>query len=122
MDLSVPPSSADKKPHPPDVSPEDSTILGIEFAWELGYSIAVPVVVFALTGRYLDKHFNTGHLLLFSGLALALITSFMMIAKKIRIILSRMPKVLPKKKKHNVDAETAAEQEAIHNLFRPPSS
>ena len=122
MDLSVPPSSADKKPHPPDVSPEDSTILGIEFAMELGVGIAVPVVAFALGGRFIDKYTHTGHLFLFIGLALALVTSFMIITKKIRIIMSRMPKVLPKKKKHNVDAETAAEQEAIHDLFRPPSS
>jgi F0F1-type ATP synthase assembly protein I len=29
------------------------------FAWELGYSIVIPIMIFALVGRILDKKMDT---------------------------------------------------------------
>lgn len=108
-----------KKETPQDVSPIDSTFLGIGFAWELGYTIAIPALVFGVGGGYLDKRIGdgTGHLFLFLGLALAFASSSLVIYRKLKIIMARMPKVMPKKKL--IEPEEAKEQEAIHDLFRP---
>lgn len=52
------------------------------FAWELGYSIAVPLVVFALVGRLLDKYLGTSPWLLLVGLLLAIVSSSYIVYKK----------------------------------------
>jgi ATP synthase protein I len=52
------------------------------FAWELGYSIAVPLVIFALAGRLLDKHLGTSPWLLLLGLLLAIASSSYIVYKK----------------------------------------
>ena len=105
----------------PDVSSKDSFVLGIGFAWELGYSIAVPAVAFGLGGGWLDKQFHTSPLCLLVGLALAFVISFLIVAEKIKVINKRMPKDLPKKKKEPTDPDELAEHRALHDLFRPPS-
>ena len=43
------------------------------FAWELGYSIVVPLVLFALGGRYLDKKMGTSPWMLLGGLAISIV-------------------------------------------------
>lgn len=107
-------------PKPQDVSPKESAILGIGFAWDLGFTIAVPAILFGFAGGYADKYFGSSPLLLFAGIGLAFITSAIIIARKLRDILNRLPKVLPKKK-DPIDIESAKEQELLHELFRPPS-
>jgi len=52
------------------------------FAWELGYSIAVPLVIFALAGRLLDKKLGTSPWLLLFGLLLAITSSSYIVYKK----------------------------------------
>jgi ATP synthase protein I len=52
------------------------------FAWELGYSIAVPLVVFALAGRLLDKYLGTSPWLLLVGLLVAIVSSSYIVYKK----------------------------------------
>ena len=104
-----------------DVDPRESTVLGFGFAWDLGYTIAIPAVVFGIAGGYLDKYMHSSPFFLLSGLVLAFASSFIIVARKVKQIMARMPKVLPKKKKSDVDPETEREQEAIHDLFRPPS-
>lgn len=47
----------------------------MSLAWELGYTIAVPLVVFALAGRYADKHFGTTPWLLLAGMLIAIAVS-----------------------------------------------
>lgn len=121
----IPPSTANQTtphPHHPEVPPVESNVLGISFAMELGSIMAVPAVVFGLTGRYLDKYFGMGNTFFFLALALAFTTSFMTAYKKVKEIMDRMPKDLPAKKKEKVDQETAKEQEVLHDLFRPPSA
>jgi len=59
----------------------------IGFAWELGYTIAIPIVFFALLGRLLDTALGTGPLFLFSGiLASILITSWLVWRKARRFL------------------------------------
>ena len=122
MDIPTTTPSAPEKPHHGEVSPKDSFILGIGFAWELGYTIAVPAVLLGLGGGYLDKHvFGTSPFLLLAGLLLSFMISFSVIASKIRMISGRMPKDLPKKKKEILDTPEAREQQILHDLFRPPT-
>jgi F0F1-type ATP synthase assembly protein I len=56
----------------------------IALVFELGYTIAVPLVVLALGGRFLDRHFGTSPLFLLVGIALSLISSGLYIYKIIK--------------------------------------
>lgn len=51
-------------------------------AWELGYLIAIPLVVLTLGGRGLDKKLGTSPLLLLIGVVAAIILSSYMVYKK----------------------------------------
>ena len=57
-------------------------VLGLVF--DLGYTIAVPLVVFALGGRFLDKKLETAPLFLLIGIFAALAASGYGIYKKIK--------------------------------------
>lgn len=121
LDMLDHPPANNNVPPVKDVPPAESNALGIEFAMELGTIIAIPAVVFGIAGQALDKHYGTNHLIFFIALALAFVSSFLTIYKKVREIMARMPKIQPKKRKQHVDPDTAREQEVIHDLFRPPS-
>jgi len=54
------------------------------FAWELGYIIAIPIIVLALLGRFLDKKLLTSPLFLIAGIFLSLIITGVLIWKKVR--------------------------------------
>jgi F0F1-type ATP synthase assembly protein I len=56
----------------------------ISFAFEVGGSIALPLVILALGGRLLDKHFDTSPLFLILGLLLSLISTAYLISKKVK--------------------------------------
>ena len=51
-------------------------------AWNLGYTIAVPVVVLALAGRYLDKKLGTAPWLLLAGILVSIVVSSWAVYKK----------------------------------------
>lgn len=53
----------------------------------LGFHIAIPLVVFALIGRWLDKAINASPWFLITGIVLSLIVSSVTIGKRIRRIL-----------------------------------
>lgn len=99
-------------------------MLGLSFAWELGYTIALPAIVFCVGGAKLDRYMGSGHVFFFLGLLIAFTLSFLGVYRKIRFIIRRMPKDLPQRPKkalHAIDPDTAKEQEALHDLFRPPT-
>lgn len=52
------------------------------FAWQLGYSIVVPIVVFALAGRVLDKKLDTSPWFLLGGILASIIVSSYIVYKK----------------------------------------
>lgn len=52
------------------------------FAWELGYSIVVPIVVFALIGRLLDKKLDTSPWLLLLGILISIIVTTVLVYQK----------------------------------------
>lgn len=51
-------------------------------AWELGYSIAVPIVLFALLGKFLDKKLSTSPWLLLAGVLISISISSYIVYKK----------------------------------------
>jgi len=54
----------------------------LSLAWNLGYTIAVPLVVFALAGRFLDKKLETSPWLLLFGILLSIALSSYLVYKK----------------------------------------
>ena len=59
----------------------------LSLAWQLGYSIAIPLVLLALLGRFLDKRFGTSPWLLLVGIFLSLIVStFAVYYKTVKIL------------------------------------
>jgi ATP synthase protein I len=65
-----------------DSSRKNETWSALRLAWQLGYTIAIPVVVLALAGRYLDKKLGTSPWFLLGGVLLSIIASSYAIYKK----------------------------------------
>ena len=71
-------------------------------AWELGYIIAIPIVVLGLGGRLLDKRFDTSPWLFLAGVLVSiLLTSFGLVWKFKKLLKDvereSTPPTLPKK-------------------------
>lgn len=58
----------------------------LSLAWELGYMIAVPVVLLALGGRLLDRKFGTSPWLLLAGIILSIVASSAAVTMRVRRI------------------------------------
>ena len=59
-------------------------------AWEMGYTMAIPLVVLALAGRLLDKHYQTSPTFLLIGIAISIIVSSILVGKKAISIISKV--------------------------------
>lgn len=57
-------------------------LFALRIVGDFGVSLAIPVIGFALLGRYLDKILDTGHWLLVLGFVLAAIISGLIIYRK----------------------------------------
>lgn len=53
-------------------------------AWEMGYTIAIPLVAFALLGRFADKYFDSSPLFLLIGMLLAIAASTVILMRKMK--------------------------------------
>ena len=60
----------------------DKQFSALGLAWNLGYTIAVPIVVFALTGRFLDRKMGTTPWLLLAGILISIAVSSWLVYKK----------------------------------------
>lgn len=58
-------------------------------AWELGYLIAVPLVVLALLGRFVDKKYGTSPWFLLSGIVLSILVSSYAVYSKSKEIIDK---------------------------------
>ena len=65
----------------------DKSWSAVSLAWELGYTIAVPLVIFALGGRFLDKKLGTSPFLLLLGVILAITTTTWLVYKKTKSLM-----------------------------------
>lgn len=62
----------------------------LSVAWELGYLIAIPLVVLAFSGAWMDRKFGTSPLWLLIGIAFAFIITSVGIYRKIKEITSQI--------------------------------
>ena len=62
-------------------------MLSLRLAWNLGFIIAIPVVVFGFGGAYLDKHFGTTPIFVITGFALAIVLTVIGVYRKVKEIL-----------------------------------
>jgi len=60
----------------------DKSFSALGLAWNLGYTIAVPLVALALLGRYLDKKLGTSPWLLLIGILVSIAVSSWLVYKK----------------------------------------
>ncbi len=54
----------------------------ISLVFELGFTIAIPIVLLALGGRLVDKHFHTSPLFILVGVILSIVISSFLVYKK----------------------------------------
>lgn len=59
------------------------------FAWEMGYTMAIPLVLLALGGRLLDKWLNTSPVLLLVGIFASIVVSSILLGFKATEIIGR---------------------------------
>ncbi len=67
----------------------DSSWSSLGLAWELGYTIAVPLVLFALAGRFLDKKLGTSPFLLLAGILISIGVTSWLVYKKTKEIIEK---------------------------------
>jgi F0F1-type ATP synthase assembly protein I len=68
----------------------------IGLAWDLGYTIAVPLVVLALVGRLADKYWGTSPWFLLLGVVVSIaISSWLIIIKTKSIVDAAQDKIPP---------------------------
>ncbi len=63
-------------------APKSPTWQAFSLAWELGYSIAVPLVLFALGGRWIDRTYGTTPWFLLGGMGLAITFTTILLIRK----------------------------------------
>ena len=76
-------------------NPQDKGLTGWEalgFAWEMGYTMAIPLVFLALGGRLLDKYLDTSPAFLLTGIVLSIIASSTLVGMKATKIISQVSK------------------------------
>lgn len=59
-----------------------ATLQALSYAWQFGYTVAVPLVVLALLGRFLDRKLDTSPWLLLGGILLSIIISSVAVVRK----------------------------------------
>ncbi len=64
----------------------------VSLAFQLGYTITIPLVILALVGRFLDKRFNSSPLFLLIGIVLSMIISSVALFVKMKRITAKVNK------------------------------
>lgn len=67
----------------------DNSWSALGLAWELGYTIAVPLILFALAGRFLDKKLGTSPFLLLAGILISIGVTSWLVYKKTKEIIEK---------------------------------
>ena len=66
-----------------------STFQALGLAWELGYTIAIPLVVLALAGRLADRWYGTSPLFLLVAVFISVLISTWLVYRKTKSIVTQ---------------------------------
>lgn len=66
----------------------DSSWSALSFAWELGYSIVIPLVVLLAGGVFFDHRFGTSPRFTFIGVGVSFVTTIVMLIVKVRSVIA----------------------------------
>ncbi len=69
-------------------APQSGDVSVISLAWDLGWMIAVPIVLLAFGGAMLDKKFQSSPWFLLGGIGLAFVISAVMVYGKVLRVLA----------------------------------
>lgn len=50
-------------------------VLALGFAWQLGYTIVMPLLIFGIGGRALDRYFDTSPIMFLVGLVISVLVT-----------------------------------------------
>ena len=67
--------------------PSSGLMYALSLAWDLGYIIALPIVILGFGGAYADKHFTSSPLFLLIGIGLALTITAIGVYRKVMMIM-----------------------------------
>jgi len=73
----------------------------LSLAWELGYMIAIPIVVLAVGGAWLDKKMGTSPWMLLLGVGSSIIMTSFMVYSKVAVLMSDLGDTKDKGSKKN---------------------
>lgn len=57
-------------------------------AWQVGYTITVPLIILVIVGRILDKHFNSSPIFILAGIVFSMIISTFTLSLRIKKIMT----------------------------------
>jgi hypothetical protein len=63
---------------------DGGAIVALSQVFEIGYLVAIPAVIFSLTGRYFDRIFGTSPLFLLLGIFAFILLSSYLIYKRVQ--------------------------------------
>ena len=82
----------------PSANPGRKPLLeAFQLAFELGYLIVIPLIIFAFGGRWLDVHFDTSPWFLLTGMGAAIIFTTVLLIRKFSKLLHDMNQHIPPK-------------------------
>lgn len=70
-----------------------SLLFSLSLFGQIGFGVAIPLVVLGLLGRYLDTKFNTGHILVIVGIVLAVVITFFYLRKIVKEAIEEVNKL-----------------------------
>lgn len=70
-----------------------SLIFSLSFIGSIGFATALPLVISALLGRYLDQIFNSSPYLLLTGIVIATVIIFFILRKIVREASEKITKI-----------------------------
>lgn len=69
--------------------PQQTLWQALQFAWHLGYIIAIPAVIFGLGGAYADKQLETSPAFILIGFVVAMLLSGLGVYRRLKEILTK---------------------------------
>lgn len=84
-----------------DSSQRNALLQALSYAWEFGYLVAVPLILFAVLGRFLDSKLHTKPWLFLAGILLSILISSVAVVRKALKIFKEASPPIEDTKAHN---------------------